>query len=443
MRTPKIPIIVLAATAVIVGGCDLLDPARPTIQPDTEVFGNIVSVEEVPDDPGVWDVQIRVGPPKALNRAEAEQGREGPGAEKGLTAQIKVNADTIVLMDGAPALLDDFSPGTEVVSLPKPGTTRMLGENVVMHDADFFADFETYRRWRLPGLAAGPETLVDDPSLINTSGAEHAPVPLDGGRILYFTASMRQGIAGIPVGAARDGLEPADGENGRNPERSFRTELRASGWSAPERVVFPGLETAPSVRVSWVDPTETLCLVTVVEGGEREPWAGRSKRSSATSAWGPVTPIDALGEGDAFDPIFLAGSRTKILFVTGRQGANQTDLFLLDPANAEEAMPLEPRINSIGSEWGPRVGPDNELFFTRGDRPLMYQGGMVHSVYLDWPHRVFFFEVAPTDDGQWAFLTTRRFNAGEPDLDIWVAERREDGSLGFPVAVDAWRPDAE
>ncbi|MEN8163490.1 MAG: hypothetical protein ABFS37_05130 [Acidobacteriota bacterium] len=439
MRATTLVLITLSALVLVTSGCELLNPARPTIQPDTEVFGNVLDVEEMPDEPGVWTVRLRVAPPRALDRAESDQGREGPDAEKGLTAEIRIDADSVVLRDGLPALLEDINPGAEVVSIPAPGTTRMIGEKTVLHNAEFFSDFESYRRWRLPGLQSEVVPVIDDASVINTSGSEHSTVPLNGGRTMYFSGRLRRAAKGETTGAIRQGLQMPEGHK-YVPERSFRTELGEGGWSAPEMVVFPDLEDAVQVSVSWVDPSETVCLVTVRSDAGERPWAGRSQRQDRGKTWGPVEALESLGEGDSFDPVYLAGSRTKVLFVTTRQGANQSDLFLLNPSESDEAMALEPRINTIGSEWGPRVGPDNELFFARGDRQLLFMGGMVQPVYLDWPHRVLFSEAAPTDDGRWVFLTITQLEAGEPNLDIWVSERREDGTLGFPVPVDGWRP---
>ena len=440
MRTTFV-LITLLVLVLVISACEFLDPARPTIQPDTEVFGNVLDVEEVPDEPGVWVVRLRIAPPRALDKAESEKGRTGPDTEQGLTAEIRIDGDTVVLRDGLPARLDDFNPGSEVVSIPAPGTTRMVGEKTVLHNAEFFGDFGTYRRWRLPGLESEEMPYVDDVSSINTSGNEHAAVPLNGGRTLYFSGRLRRSVSGEAAGAVRQGLQPAEGQEFL-PERSFRTELSEDGWSAPELVVFPGLEDAIQVSISWVDPDETICLVTVRSGQGEKPWAGRSQRQSRGKAWGSVEALEGLGEGDSFDPVFLAGSRTKIVFGTTRQGANQSDLFLLNPSEGGEAMALEPRINTIGSEWGGRVGPDNELFFCRGDRQLLYMGGMVQAVYLDWPHRILFSESAPTDDGRWVFMTMTQLRPGAPDLDLWVSERREDGTLAFPVPVDGWRPEA-
>lgn len=440
MRLTTVVLMTGLTLVLLTTGCDFLDPARPTIQPDTEVFGNILDVEEMPDEPGVWTVRLRVGPPRALNKAESDQGREGPESDKGLIAEIRVDGETVVLQDGTPAILDDFSPGTEVVGIPSPGTTRMIGEKTVLHNAEFFSDFETYRRWRLPGLNAEIDLQVVDDGGINSLGTEHGAVPLNGGQTLYFSASLRQSGSGELQGIVRPGLAANTNEQFL-PERSFRTELSENGWSDPELVEFPDLAEAPEVRISWIDPAEEVCLVTVRSEAGGMPWAGRSERNNQDSVWGPIVPLEGLGEGDSYDPIYLAGSRSMVVFVTTRQGANQSDLFLLNPKESAQAGALEPRINTVGSEWGPRVGPDNELFFSRGDRQLLFMGGIVQPVYLDWPHRILFSEAAPTEDGRWVFLTVMQLKPGEPDRDLWVSERREDGSLGFPVPVDEWRPE--
>jgi hypothetical protein len=430
------------AACVLAGvGCDLLDPARPTVQPDMEIFGNLLDSEAVADEPGVATVRVRIAPPRVLRDAEGAEGRPTPAAEEGLTAKLRVDFDTVVLLGGMPADLGDIASGTEVVGIPSPGTTRMVGEDEILLNAQMLMDFETYRRWRLPRLQAVPAAAVDSVELVNTDGVEHAAVPVAGGRVLYFSARLRRGDVDPAtwVGAGRQGLvATADGK--ATTERSYRTVLGEDGWSEPELVVFPGLEDPQLVRVSWVNGDETRCLVTVGQGPDASPWVGVSERPSAAAGWGEVAAVEHLGTGDAFDAVYLAGSKTKIVFVSSRQGANQTDLFLLNPAEQAEALPLEPRINTIGSEWGPRVGPDNELYFTRGDRQLMFAGGMVQPVYLGLPHRVLFVEMAPTDDGRWVFLTYTRLRPNDSDLDIWVAPRLEDGTLGAPVPVDGWRP---
>ena len=49
MRSLEVLIVVLIL--LVVSGCGVVDPARPTAQPDTEVFGNLLDVERAPDNP--------------------------------------------------------------------------------------------------------------------------------------------------------------------------------------------------------------------------------------------------------------------------------------------------------------------------------------------------------------------------------------------------------
>lgn len=436
-------VIVLLAAVVAVGGCDMLDPARPTVQPDTEIFGNVMDSEELPDEPGVYTVRVTINPPRALEQAEAAGGRPTPPVEDGIVAELRVDSDTVVLRRGMPATLNDFTPGTEVVGLPVPGTTRMSGETLILLNADMLMDFETFRNWRLPLLPGENLPPVDDPSKVNTDGMERAAVPLNGGKVLYFSARLRrvpEGNSWTYAGALRDGLQPAEDTN-LAPEMPFRTEWSEDGWSAPELVQFPDTEGASLVRVTWANPEETVCLVTVKDAPDGVPRVGRSERRSAKSGWGQIQPLEGIGEGYASDAVYLGGDQAEtLLFCAARGGANQTDLYLFNATQQETALPLEPRINTVGSEWGPRIGPDNALYFSRADRQLVFTGGMVQPVYLGLEHRVFFSEVAVTDDGVWVFLTYTIPSAGDPDLDIWVAPRSEDGAIGLPVPIAEWHP---
>jgi hypothetical protein len=201
-------------------------------------------------------------------------------------------------------------------------------------------------------------------------------------------------------------------------------------------VVFEGLDEAAVVRVTWVSDDETSCLVTVA-GSAAGATVVAVERPDASAAWGTPQVVEALGP-DAKDAVYLAGSRTKMLFVSSRDGRDRSDLFLFDPEVG--AMPLEPQINTFGSEWCPRTGPAGELYFCREDRQLLLQGGQVRQVRLQWPHRIFFSQAAPSADGKWLFFCMPRYRPLALDDDIYVAALREDGSLGVPVPVDDWRP---
>ena len=182
--------IVVVCCLVLTSGCDLVDPARPTVQPDTEVFGNLLEVLQNADEPGYWTAQIRVGPPRALRAAEEESGKPTPAVEKGLVATVKVSPDSIVVADDGPAEIEAIPSGTEVVILPVPGTTQMRGHSDLRLEAETVIDFATYSRWMLPKLADFVDQ-PDDPAAINTTGSEQAPVPVADGRVLYFSAHLR------------------------------------------------------------------------------------------------------------------------------------------------------------------------------------------------------------------------------------------------------------
>lgn len=438
-RMRPVSTIVVAICLVVVGGCDFLDPARPTAQPDVEVFGNLIEVTRNPDAPDLWTAVIRVGPPRALRAADEETGKPTPAVEKGLVATVTVGPDTIVIANDGSASLEDIPSGTEVVVLPVPGTTQIHGSTELWVDADMLMDFATYSLWQLPKLVASDVTFPDDPLLINSSGAELAPVPVDGGRVLYFSAHLRPPTTAEDSwhGALREGLGSPD-EGAGFVERTYRTEMGDGGWGAPELVVFPGLEDAAQQRVSWVSDDETVCLVTL-ESVSEPPWVGVARRSNAAAGWGEVEPIEGIGS-QARDAAYLTGSRTKIVFGSDRGGRDRDDLFKYDPDVETGPMPLPPEICSFGNEWNPRTGPENELFFCREDRQLLFKGGQVRALRLFGPHRTVFTQAAPTGDGKWVFFCMPKYRPVTFDDDIFVAPVGKDWSLGTPVAVDDWRP---
>jgi hypothetical protein len=428
------------AVALVFGtACDLVDPARSTVQADADVFGNLLEAGRSPDDPSQWIVRIQAGVPRALRAAEEEIGRPTPTVEKGLMVTVTVGPDAIVVAGDRPVRLDEIDPGTEVVVIPVAGTTRMLGSTDLHLEAATLMDFATFRRWRLPNLASSEVIAAEDPALINSGGVEIAPVPVGDGGVLYFTAHLRPPAKEGDGwhGAQREGLLISDGDVGAR-ERSFRTELAGDGWTRPELVQFPGLEEAARVRVTWVDDDETACLVSVTTPGELS-WIGRATRSRQGAAWSTPERIESLGD-DAQDGVYLTGSRTKIVFVSMRGNRDRSDLFLFDPKNEDSPMPLEPQICTIGSEWSPRTGPKGELFFCREDRQLIFKGGQVRPLRLPGPHRILFTQAAPTSDGRWIFFCMPKYRPLEPDHDIYVSPIGEDLSIGEPVPVDDWRP---
>jgi len=437
MRSPGILIVVVVL--LVVSGCGVVDPARPTAQPDAEVFGNLHDVERSPDDPDSWIVRVQVGAPRSVRAADEDSGKPTPLVEKTLEATVTVGADTVVLVDDRPGLLEDIDSGTEIVVLPVLGTSEIYGSNDLRLEASMVMDFATYRRWRLPKLDPESDVEVTDPAVINSAGLELAPVPVAGGTVLYFSARLRPPATedGSWHGSFREGFATPE-PGAAVVERSFRSELTAEGWTAPELVRFPGLDEAGQVRVTWVKGDETICLVTVTTSGEA-PWIGRAMRSGVNRRWSTPQRIEGLGD-DARDGVYLTGSSSKIVFATLRAGATQGDLFLYDPNVEDSPAALQAPIFTAGNEWNPRTGPDGELLFNRADRQLILKDSQVRAMRLPGPHRVPMTQAATTDDGRWLFFCTPKFRIPEMDEDIFVASLTEDLKLGEPVPVDEWRP---
>jgi len=427
----------LVLSFFVLTGCDLVDPMRSTPQADSETFGNLLDAAPDPSREGAWIARVRVGVPRALGRSD--DARPTPDVAGGITAVVVVTGDTVVLVDDRPVALMDIGPGTEIVALPVPGTTTMVGENEIHLEAAQLMDFETYARWRLPKLqlAGGPAEIIEDVNRINTAGVEGGPVPVGDGTVLYFAGRLRPPeLPGGPwIGARRDGL-PAPAEGERSFDRSFRTELGDDGWSIPELVIIPGTEIDEHVKLTWVSADERRCFVTISDP-DGSPWVGVSERASSSAAWGEVVRMEGMGDGDAFDAVAMTAAPSKTVFVTTRNGSG--DLFLLDP-DLGPAQQLQAEINSGGLEWGPRIGPANELYFVRGDRQLRFQGGRVNEVRLPGPHRSVLIEAAPAADGAYLFFSAPKFRPVDLDLDIQVAPIHADGTLGVAQPVDDWRP---
>ena len=429
--------LVVLLAVVVAGGCDLLDPNRPSSYPDTVMFGTLLDATPATQGAATHLVRLRLGVPRALARAESELGKPTPSFDNAVEATVTVTRGTVVVVDGLPAEVSQLQPGREIGVLPVAGTTRMAGDTVLV-EAEHLLDFDSYRRWQLPGLELEGDAGLqpEAPDRIASVGVERNPVPVGDGRVLYFSARLRAPATpeGDWQGARRPGLEPpAAGETPR--ERPFRTVLGEDGWSAPTAVHFAGLEEALAVWPSWVDPEESLCLVTVVDSSGS--WVGRAERAGQPGAWGPVARLEALG--DAADAVYLAGSRTKMVFASARGGL-APDLYLHDPKVEGTPLPLEPRLNTISAETTPRVGPEGELYFLRAGRQLGLAGGGLLEVEVEGQHLAMVAGLNPTADGRHAFVVVPRFRAVEPDLEIMVAPRLAAGRLGRPVPVDLWRP---
>jgi len=437
------PLLTGAAVAAILAagaGCGMVDPERPTPQPDTTVYGNLLQLAEGDGSTEAVVVHLRVAPPRLLVREQQERGTPTPAVEGGLTAEVAAGPETVVILQEG-RTLEEVPAGTELVALPVPGTTRMVGSSRILMEARYLLDFESYRRWKLPVLADDEEPAAPgDPARINSPGIEHSPVPVRGGEVLYFTARHRrpwkEGMDWI--GPPRPGL-PVPAPGGSPVERVFRSELGPEGWSAPAPVAFPGPGETDSVQLSWMDPGETRCLLTV-RPEEGEPWVGVSTRRTPGAPWGTVERLEVLGEQDAWDAVYLAGSSTKLAFVSTRTGTGSSDILLLDPGAGADPVPLDPRINTPAAEWASRVGPDNELLFCRNDRQFLYVGGVARPARLPGPFRTVLTEANPTRDGQWIFFCRPRYTPLELDQDIWVARWSAGGVFSDPVPVDDWRP---
>jgi hypothetical protein len=117
--------------------------------------------------------------------------------------------------------------------------------------------------------------------------------------------------------------------------------------------------------------------------------------------------------------------------------ANGSDLWLA--MTDRKGQPLEPRINTLGPEWAPRVGPGTTLYFCRADRQLLFGAKMVQEVRLPGKQRRPLLEAAPTPDGDYLFFVVPRYASPQLDTDIAVARRVGKG-WSDPVPVDDWRP---
>ncbi len=442
-KMTRAALVALTVSAMLMLGCDALKPERATPQQDMTIYGSLIAVESQPEAADTTLLRLKVGMPRVLSGKRAEEGKPPKTIEEeGLIALVTLTPDTVIVQGGRPANdLHGLKAGMDVVVLPAPGTTSMKGTKEIRAEASMVADFASFRAWRLP-RALPDDTVVEekgDPNRINSPGVEHAPVPVRNGKVLYFSAHLRRPWKedGSWIGARRPGLKEASA--GQPPvERTFRSELRSGGWSAPEPVVFPGLDKAFTVRVSWMSEDEKLCLVSVHDAdGSR--WVGRSERSGVRSSWGEVQRMDETGKGSAQDAAFLAGSTKSFAFATDRNG--NLDIFLYFPKNNPEPQALDPRIDTVGNEWAPRTGPKNELFFCRGDRQLMYVKGVARPMKVDAAYRIPISEANPTADGKWVFACLPHYTPLDLDQDIVVMPWLGKARLGQPIPVDEWRPD--
>jgi hypothetical protein len=369
-----------------------------------------------------------------------------PALEKDLLVRARLSADTLCVAGMQASDLDAFRVGQEVTLVPRPGTCAMVGTKLLLAEAAELYLFADYQVRALPrSLPALPPEISqpDDPGRINSAGTERTPLPLADGRVIYFAAGLLPALApqGQQRGAVRSGMKGSDGALSAwvaaGGHRPYRVEWQVDRWSTPEYVEFDGLPAEASARLTWVDASETACLVEV-----ESPVAGRAlfaaARSGAGKRWGGLVGVSVEGGGSVGDAQRFGTHAGALVWTLYEAGAS--DLWL--SLQGQKPGPVDPRINTLGAEWAPRVGPNNSLYFCRGERQLVFTGGAVEEVRLPGAQLRPLLEAAPTGDGALLFFRVPRFVPGEPDWDVAVAARLPDGRWGAAVRLDDWRPAA-
>jgi hypothetical protein len=426
-------------TFVVLAGCLGQDTNAPVPQPDTPIFGRVAAIRQATDESGDWEVDVSTRIPLALEKLMREQGRTIPQLEKDLTSQVKVTPDTVCVAEGRATDLAAFRVGQEVAVMPVPGSSAMVGTRKLLATAAELYLFTSYQERFLPRtLERLPEAIIgpSDPSRIDSCGLERTPIPLRGGTVVYFAAGLLPplGPGGSPRGAVRQGMR--DGKGGFAPWavggfRPYRVALGKDGWAEPTPVSLPGLEPDASARITWVSEDETSCLVEVDRPGKPNALLV-SRRAGADKPWGALAGVERAKGTSTGDGQYLGRSEKALVWTV--YDANGSDLWL---DMGKGGQPLEPRINTLGSEWAPRVGPGTTLYFCRGERQLLFAGGAVNEVRLPGKQRHPLLEATPTADGALLFCTVPRYAPGTLFSDIAVAPRSGKG-WGPPVPLDQW-----
>ncbi len=411
----------------------------PIPQEDVLIVGRLLSASESPTEAGVVNLEIRMGVPESLKPVMRKEGRPIPEAEEQTVAKVRVDRSSVCVVEGQPGEVSRLRVGQEVVVVPASGSCAMVGTKELLADAAEVYDFRSYQVRFLPkSLEELPAWVGErqDPRKVNSSGREVSPVPVKGGRVLYFSAGLLSPLAegGSPRGAVRPGMSQGDRllpwvKGGG--VRPYRTEFVNGAWTAPEPLVFPNLAEDASLRVTWVSEDETA-LLGELRLPDREPQLVQASRQGK-GVWGPIEAVPeaagkASGDGQRF------GQKLQALVWTVYD-LGSSDLWLkLAEGNGQ---PLEPKINTLGPEWAPRLAPNTTLYFCRGDRQLVFAKQTVTEVRLPGKQRLPLQEAAPTADGSLLFYRLPRYTPGELDWDIFVS-RREGESWGPPVPVDAF-----
>lgn len=414
----------------------------PVPQDDVLVVGRLVAATESPQEPGILNLEIRLAMPESIKPVMRKEGRPVVEAQEEMVARVRVDRSTVCVVEGVPGDVSRLRVGQEVVVVPVSGSCAMLGSKTLLADAAEVYDFRSYQvRFLTRSLEQIPTWVSErqDPGKVNSSGKEITPLPLSGGKVLYFSAGLlpplREGE--LPRGALRPGmvrggtLLPWAAKGGVRP---YRTEFVKGSWASPSEVIFPNLPEEASLRVTWVSEDETS-LLAELRLPEKEPQLVQSTRQNK-GTWGPLEVVaDAAGKaaGDAQRFGKQLGAMVWTVYEFG-----SSDLWLKFQDKA--GQPLEPRINTLGAEWAPRLGPNTTLYFCRGDRQLLFAKQTVAEVRLPGNQRLPLLEAAPTTDGTLLFYRLPRYTPGELDWDIFVS-RKEGENWGPPVPVDTFRPE--
>jgi hypothetical protein len=433
--------LLLAAVA-----CNLQDANTPVPQADTLILGRISAVPEVAGEAGVSELEIKAGLPEAVKNVRLRDGRSVPELEKDLVVKVRVTGESVCWASLRPGDLSDFRVGHEVAVEPVPGSSALVGNKLLTAEAAQVFLFASYQVYGLPrSLATLPGELrqPNDPERINSAGLELTPLPVRDGRVLYFAAGLQPsplaGAESAPFGAERPGMRAggtlaAWAVGGFRP---YRSEWLGGRWSPPQPVALLGLAEKASARLTWINDAETACLVEVVEGTGAEPTRRllAGQRTSAKEPWGALQPV-ALATGASVGDAQRFGTQLKALVWTVYQPDN-SDLWL--SLDGKPGQALEPRINTLGPEYAPRVGPNNVLYFCRADRQLLFAHGVVQDVRLPGRQRRPLLEAAPTAGGARLFFRVPRLTPGGLGWDLATAARKGDG-WDAAVLLDEWRP---
>lgn len=431
---------------VLLSACQFADTTTPIPQPDTVIFGRVAEIRAVAAEPGAYEVDIRAGLPESLLTVMRRENRPIPALEKDLLVRARVGGDTLCVADMHPVDVGAFRVGQEVAVVPRPGSCAMVGTKLFLLEAAELYQFAAYQIRVLPrSLNALPAEVSApaDPKRINSAGTERTPLPLARGRVVYFAAGLLPPVSksDSPRGAVRAGMRGSGGADtawaGRGGYRPYRVEWAGHRWGDPAAVELPGVPADASARITWVGPAETGCLVEV-ERPDGSRGLFESSRASASVPWGPLAAVKLEG-GAATGDAQRFGSQTGALVWTAYDTSG-SDLWL--SLQGQKPGPVDPRINTLGFEWAPRIGPNNTLYFCRGERQLRFTGGAVEEVRLPGTQYRPLLEAAPTPDGSLLFFRMPRFVPGEPDWDLAVAERDAGGHWGVPTRLDDWQPPA-